>query len=184
MTLMTRELLSDAINQGNQFKYLFFWGHQPSADGSVTASCLSQWWVAPFEHEGCRYPTAEHYMMAGKARLFGDDEMLARILDSAHPHEAKKLGRKVRGFTQEAWLEHRSRIVIEGNLAKFRAHDDLRAWLLGTGDRVLVEASPVDRIWGIGLKGENPRALDPSQWRGHNLLGFALMSVRDQLREV
>ena len=72
--------------------------------------------------------------------------------------------------------------MVAGNLAKFEQHDDLRDYLLGTGDRVLGEASPVDRVWGIGLSRDDPAASDPSRWRGHNLLGFALMRVRDMLR--
>lgn len=135
-----------------------------------------------FEHDGVRYETAEHFMMAGKARLFRDDEMLAQILASRTPAEAKALGRSVRDYDDVAWGRARWQIVVEGNVGKFGAHDDLRAFLLGTGERVLVEASPRDRIWGIGMGASNPDAQHPARWRGQNLLGFALMEARARLR--
>ncbi|MFF5081298.1 NADAR family protein [Actinoplanes sp. NPDC000266] len=162
-------------------KYLFFWGHQPEADGRPGAGCLSQWWPSPFEVDGVRFATAEHYMMWSKAVLFGDQEMAGRILAADHPHAAKKLGGRVTGFEQQTWNDQRLPIVVAGNLAKFGAHDDLRDFLLTTGDRVLVEASPLDRVWGIGLSRDDPRARDPKQWRGLNLLGVALTRVRDEL---
>jgi ribA/ribD-fused uncharacterized protein len=162
-------------------KFLFFWGHQPERDGSAGAGCLSQWWPAPFPADGREFATAEHYMMWRKAMLFGDASSAARILESPHPHAAKKLGGRVADFDEEVWKEHRFAIVVAGNLAKFGAHQDLRAFLLGTGDRILVEASPLDRIWGIGMSRDDPDATDPSRWRGLNLLGEALMRVRAQL---
>jgi predicted NAD-dependent protein-ADP-ribosyltransferase YbiA (DUF1768 family) len=142
-------------------KYLFFWGHRPQADGSLGAGCLSQWWPAEFTVDGVRFRSAEHYMMWRKATLFGDTAMSERIQAAVHPRDVKMLG---------------------GSLAKFGQHDDLRAWLAGTGDRVLVEASPTDRVWGIGLAASDARASDPVRWRGLNLLGFALMQAREQLR--
>jgi ribA/ribD-fused uncharacterized protein len=120
-------------------------------------------------------------MMAGKARLFGDEEALARIVAAGHPNAAKKLGRQVRGFDEEAWIRHRWDLVVEGNLAKFGQDAALREYLLGTAGRVLVEASPVDRIWGIGLAAADERSADPERWRGLNLLGFALMEARARL---
>ncbi len=167
--------------QGVGHKYLFFWGHQPQADGSLGPSCLSQWWPAPFRLDGVDYPTAEHFMMAEKARLFGDGEIERRVLASPHPKQAKDAGRQVRGFVDETWVERRFGIVVRGNLAKFRQNDELKRFLLGTHRRVLVEASPVDRVWGIGLAGDDPKVADPEAWRGLNLLGFALMEARDQI---
>lgn len=163
-------------------KYLFFWGHTPARDGSITKSCFSQWWAAPFSIDGITYPTAEHWMMASKARLFGDSDTLAKILSCGHPKQAKDLGRGVTGFDETTWLAHRFDLVVRGNEAKFRQHPPLGDFLLGTGERVLVEASPVDRIWGIGLAEDDDRAEKPGEWRGLNLLGFALMEARDRLR--
>jgi len=168
---------------GTPQKYLFFWGHRPNHDGSVGAGCFSQWWDGhPFEEDGKTYLTAEHYMMAGKARLFGDREMEAGILAANSPGEAKALGRKVRGFSQEMWEAHRCDIVIQGNYLKFSQHPDIQGFLLNTGGRVLVEASPVDAIWGIGLAKNDHGAHNPEKWKGTNLLGFCLMEVRDKLR--
>ena len=166
---------------GARPKYLFFWGHAPERPGAIDASCLSNWYPAPFELEGRAYPTAEHFMMAEKARLFGDAEVLARVLEAPHPGAAKKLGRQVRGFSEDEWLAHRYGIVARGVAAKFAQNRALGEYLLATGDRVLVEASPRDRIWGIGLGKRDPRAQDPLEWRGLNLLGFALMAARAQL---
>lgn len=167
--------------QGETFQYLLFWGHQPSTDGTVSKSCLSQFYTAPFSIDGICYPTAEHWMMAGKARLFGDLETLEEILKATEPKTAKALGRKVRGFDDQLWKANARRIVTEGNLAKFGQNESLKAFLIGTGSQVLVEASPSDRIWGIGLGASDPRANDPATWLGTNLLGFALMDVREAL---
>jgi ribA/ribD-fused uncharacterized protein len=173
--LISAEAAGDAIDT------LAFWGHRPNRDGSLGAGCLSQWWPCSFTVDGDRYPTAEHWMMAGKARLFGDDAALVAIMAAPSPDAAKALGRRVRGFGEARWAAVRYEIVVRGNLAKFSQHDDLRDFLLSTGQRVLVEASPYDLIWGIGLDRNHPNARMPSRWRGRNLLGFALMEVRDRL---
>ena len=178
----SRRQLVEYIADGGQPKYLFFWGHQPQPDGSVGKGCFSQWWPAQFMVDGVTYPTAEHFMMTAKARLFGDAEMAARIPVAGHPQEAKALGRRVRGFDEQLWAQRRFDLVVAGNVAKFGQHPALRDYLLATGERVLVEASPRDRIWGIGMSAANELATSPGQWRGGNLLGFALMEARHQLR--
>lgn len=175
--------LVSLVASGVRVKYLFFWGHRPSADGRVTASCLSQWWPAPFTVDGERFASAEHYMMWRKALLFGDPGTAELIVAAPHPHRAKALGRQVPGFDQHAWERERFGIVVEGSVAKFGQHPELRDFLLATGERVLVEASPTDRIWGIGLAADDERAADPGTWRGQNLLGFALMRAREILRD-
>jgi ribA/ribD-fused uncharacterized protein len=175
--------LTEAIDRGEQVKFLFFWGHKPQPDGSLGRGCLSQWWPAPFSVDGVVFATAEHYMMWRKAMLFGDEQIAAQILAAPHPSQAKALGRQARGFDDAAWAAHRFEIVVAGSVAKFGQDPGLRDFLLATGDRVLVEASPRDRVWGIGLGAANERAEDPRQWRGLNLLGFALMRARETLRE-
>ncbi len=167
--------------QGDAFDYLPFWGHRQRADGTVTASCLSQWFPARFEIDGVAYPTAEHFMMAEKARLFDDAAILAKVLAAATPNEAKSLGRQVRGYDDARWVAHRFEAVVRGNAAKFAQSPALRAYLLATGRRVIVEASPVDAIWGIRMAATDPRVTDARQWQGLNLLGFALMVVRERL---
>ncbi|MFS2035384.1 NADAR family protein [Polaromonas sp. CT11-55] len=171
------ENLRSRFNGGERLKFVFFWGHQPSKHG-VTASCFSQWYGAPFVVDGQLYPTAEHFMMAEKALLFGDQETRAKVLQATNPGAAKALGRQVRDFNEALWLEHRFSIVLRANEAKFAQNSELRQFLQKTGDRILVEASPVDRVWGIGLTQDDEKVNNPNQWEGLNLLGFALMQVR------
>ncbi|WP_443056932.1 NADAR family protein [Streptomyces sp. NBC_00669] len=173
--------LAALVASGTRVKYLHFWGHRPQRDGSVGPGCLSQWWPAPFTVDGVTYATAEHWMMAGKARLFGDEDAARRVLVAGHPKAAKSVGRSVRGFDEAVWERERFALVVAGSVHKFGQHPDLRAYLLGTARRVLVEASPLDRVWGIGLAADDDRAERPDAWRGLNLLGFALMAARDEL---
>lgn len=175
------EALRAWVERGTRTKYVFFWRHHPERDGSVGAGCFSQWWPSAFTVDGVRYATAEHYMMAEKARLFGDEKIAAEVLAAKSPGAVQALGRRVRNFVQAGWDARRFDIVAAGNLAKFGQHPDLGAYLLGTGDRILVEASPIDRIWGIGLAADDERAGNPRRWRGLNLLGFALMAARARL---
>ncbi|MCW0218181.1 MAG: NADAR family protein [Prosthecobacter sp.] len=178
-----RDSLVQAMQSGLRPKWLLFWGHTPSKDGSITKSCFSQWWARhPFTHQGVLYPTAEHFMMAGKARLFHDANMLSRILAAKSAAQAKKLGRLIQGFDELKWRHAHWDIVVQGNLAKFKQHPDLCEYLLQTNKRVLVEASPYDRIWGIGMAADDERSEKPACWKGLNLLGFALMEAREQLR--
>ncbi|MEU6863107.1 NADAR family protein [Streptomyces sp. NPDC046876] len=174
--------LIEQVSRGDRVKFLPFWGHRPRPDGTLGPSCMSQWWPSPFTVSEVRYDTAEHWMMAGKARLFGDPEAERKILAARTPAEAKKAGRLVRGFDEAVWERERFGLVVEGSVHKFGSTPELRGYLLGTGERVLVEASPVDRIWGVGLAPDDDRVLDPGSWRGLNLLGFALMEARERLR--
>ncbi|MFG3494562.1 NADAR family protein [Streptomyces sp. NPDC047928] len=174
--------LIEQVSTGERVKYLHFWGHRPRPDGAIGPSCLSQWWPAPFTVDGVVYATAEHWMMAAKARLFGDAEAERKAVEASNPALAKKVGRLVRGFDEAVWKRERYGIVVDGSVAKFGQNPELRDYLLTTGGRVLVEASPVDRIWGIGLASDDERAHDPVRWRGLNLLGFALMDARERLR--
>ncbi|MBP8000660.1 MAG: NADAR family protein [Chloroflexi bacterium] len=176
-----RNTLITAVTNGLQPKYLFFWGHTPGKAEQVGKECLSQWYPAVFVVDGVRYATAEHYMMAEKAQLFGDEDVREKIIAAAHPSLAKNLGRAVQGFTQTTWEQHRFDIVVQGNIAKFGQNPTLKTFLLNTVTRILVEASPMDRIWGIGWSENDPQAQNPEQWRGLNLLGFALMNVRARL---
>jgi ribA/ribD-fused uncharacterized protein len=173
--------LTRFVRDGGRPEYLLFWGHQPAPGGGVGKGCLSQWWPAAFTVNGVRYASAEHFMMAAKARLFGDDQTAEQIVAAAHPGQAKALGRQVRGFDEQLWERERSGLVITANLAKFGQHLELGEFLTGTGNQVLVEASPLDRVWGTGLAAGNEHATEPEHWPGLNLLGFALMEVRHQL---
>jgi ribA/ribD-fused uncharacterized protein len=172
------EDLRSLFNAGERLEFAYFWGHQPSKNG-VTASCFSQWYDASFVIDGQRYATAEHFMMAEKAALFEDQETRSKVLQAESPGAAKALGRQVRGFDETVWLENRFSIVTRANEAKFSQNPELQKFLQQTGACVLVEASPVDKVWGIGLAQDDVRASDPNLWLGLNLLGFALMQVRD-----
>lgn len=169
-------------NTTPESKFLFFWGHQPNKDGSISKTCFSQWWLSSFEVDKVIYETAEHWMMVKKAELFKDDAVLEKILKAKSPAEAKKLGREVKNYNETLWLAARFDIVKEGNYHKFSQNPELKTFLLNTKDRVIVEASPVDAIWGIGMAGDHKDAQNPEKWRGLNLLGFALMEVRDDLK--
>ncbi len=173
--------LMGLIQQGARPKYLHFWGHRTPPGKAVTQACFSQWFGARFIVDGQAYASAEHFMMAEKARVFGDAAIRERVLAARSPAEAKALGRQVAGFHEAVWSEARFDIVVAANEAKFSQHPELKAFLLATGERVLVEASPVDRVWGIGLSADHEDASAPARWRGLNLLGFALMEVRSRL---
>ncbi|GBF78139.1 hypothetical protein PA598K_06746 [Paenibacillus sp. 598K] len=173
------ERLKAAVQAGQRFEYVMFWGHTPPRDGGVNQACFSQWWPSEFVLDGKRYSCAEQYMMAEKARLFGDTETEAAIMLATDPKQMKQLGRAVSPFDPAEWERRSYDIVKRATQAKFEQNDELREVLTATRGRVLVEASPVDTIWGIGLAQDHPDASDPLRWRGRNGLGFALMEVRD-----
>lgn len=170
------------IAEGNSPTYLHFWGHKQKSKGTIDKSCLSQWHPANFQINNQHYDDAEQYMMAEKARLFDDDEALDKILNANHPAVSKQFGGQVQGFDEVTWREHRVDIVIAGNVAKFQQNPEMKTFLMfGTDQRILVEASPIDKVWGVGLQAYNIDILNPEKWKGENLLGFALMQVRDQM---
>ena len=177
------EWLIGEFEKGKRYDFLFFWGHQKSKSGELSPSCFSQWWSSPFIVENVKYDTAEHWMMAQKALLFNDKEIFEKIIVAKSPAEAKALGRQVRNFDEATWISNRFDIVFQGCIAKFTQHKDLKEFLLSTQKRILVEASPNDRIWGIGLAANDEKSKDPRTWNGLNLLGFALMEARDFIRK-
>jgi len=160
--------------------FVFFWSHR-APKGVVTKACFSQWYPCSFEVDGETYNCAEQYMMAEKARVFDDEEIRRRILSESDPDTIKQLGREVHNFDPEVWDQHKFDVVVRGNLAKFGQNPDLKSFLKNTGSRILVEASPYDRIWGIGMREGQEGCTNPEKWFGTNLLGFALMVVRDSL---
>lgn len=170
--------------EGKDIDYLFFWGHQPSNDGSITKTCFSQWWKSDFAIDEYNYCCMEQYMMAEKARLFDDNEVLEEILERNNPKQIKALGRKVKNFNEDIWQKNRYSIILNGNFAKFLQNESLMKFLLQTEHKVLVEASPYDKIWGIGMSVEDKKINNPLEWNGENLLGFALMEVRDEVIRV
>ena len=184
-----RQNLIQRLEGGENFDYTFFWGHYPRVRSGVNKSCLSQWWgghsfnvpvSVPWEdcEQNLVFSSMEQFMMARKAALFNDRQSWDSIMESTHPSIAKELGRKVKNFDDNIWVDNRWDIVVRGNYAKFSQHEELSDFLLNTGETVLVEASPYDLIWGVGLNAMDPLIKDPRTWRGLNLLGFALMEVR------
>lgn len=153
-------------------KYTFFW---------KDASPFSQWHKAGFTIDGVHYKTAEHWMMWKKAMQFGDALKAEEILQAKHPKDAKQKGREVAGFDSYEWGQSCKRFVYEGNYAKFTQNPALLQVLIGTGDTLLVEASPYDKIWGIGLDEETARRTPASKWPGTNWLGEILTTLRDDL---
>ncbi|WP_206513795.1 NADAR family protein [Pseudoflavitalea rhizosphaerae] len=171
--------LINETESGTQPKYINFWGHTSNSSVSVGKECFSQWYRSPFTVNRILYKTAEHWMMAQKANLFDDRRNFQKIIESDKPGEAKDLGRQIMGYDDEVWNEAKFDIVKLGNIHKFNQHQALLDFLLGTGNRVLVEASPLDKIWGAGIAKDSPLIDKPYAWPGINLLGFALMEVRD-----
>lgn len=153
-------------------KFTFFWQDK----------YLTQWSTSPFaDLSGLMYNCAEQYMMAQKALLFSDGETFKKIMSTTSPREQKDLGRQVQNFNQTIWDAYSTMIVYDGNLLKFSQNKKHRDVLLNTEGIFLVEASPYDRIWGIGLRKEDPRANDMSTWQGQNRLGFVLTKVRETI---
>lgn len=176
------EKICKEYQKGKKLKYIFFWGHQPKKNGSLSKSCLSQWWIQEFTHKNIIYFCAEQWMMAEKARLFKDNDCLNKILKSKTPKECKMLGRKIQNFDEEIWNKNKCNIVLFGNFLKFSQNKLLMDYLLNTKNKILVEVSPYDKIWGIGMKENNVHINNPNKWKGKNLLGFALMEVRENLK--
>jgi ribA/ribD-fused uncharacterized protein len=143
----------------------------------------SQWYPSPIVIDDVEYNCAEQYMMAQKALTFNDTESWVEIMKAWHPSQQKAIGRKVKGFNVDEWNNVCKDIVYKANMAKFTQHETLKEGLLATGDSELVEASPTDVVWGIGLAENNPDINDRSKWRGTNWLGEVIMKVRATIRQ-
>jgi ribA/ribD-fused uncharacterized protein len=154
-------------------KYIFFWGGP-----------YSQWIPSEFIVDGITYNCAEQYMMAEKARLFKDEQALRIIMNARDPATQKATGRRVQNFDQTEWEKIARLVVYRGTLAKFTQNRELLAELLDSRDKIIVEASPYDTIWGIGLSEDDPKRFNESEWRGTNWLGEAIMQVRSDLRQL
>lgn len=180
--ITSNEQLQQKYNEAQNLKFIFFWGHQKK-NNETTKSCFSQWYESEFVVNGIKYQTAEQFMMAEKARLFNDYETLDLILNSKNPGEVKKFGRLVKNFSDKEWQDKRFEIVVEGNLNKFSQNQELKEFLINTNERIIVEASPLDKIWGIGMAENDEGIENPFNWKGLNLLGYALMVVREKLKQ-
>lgn len=153
-------------------QYYLFWKHQ-----------FGQWTLRDMvDPDGIVYNCCEQYMMYKKARLFSDDKMAKKILQENDPAIQQMMGREIKNFDPVIWDKNKLGIVWYGNFLKFSQHEDLKKRLVETGDKILAEASPYDLIWGIGFRASDELALDSKNWKGQNLLGQVLMSVRDILK--
>lgn len=166
-------------SQSHQVHYCFFYSHKRN---KLTSS-LSQWYSSNFDYLGQEYCCMEQMMMASKAQLFNAQEIMQKILQSKDPKEIKQLGRMVPNFSDQIWDQVKHSIVLNGNFRKFISNVEIRDFLINTKDAILVEASPYDRIWGIGMEENNQNINNLSLW-GQNMLGFALMEVRDELQRI
>lgn len=182
--MFNKDTVLKDMEDNKKFNFLLFYGHHAKDPNVIDKSCFSQWWPCNFVVDGVTYNCAEQFMMAEKARVFKDTIIRNKILTLNEAKKIKALGRQVKNFDATVWKKEAFDVVVRGNLAKFEQNADLLAFLKGTGDDVLVEASPYDKIWGIGMDKNNIYAINPLQWNGENLLGFALMEVRYKLMKV
>lgn len=152
--------------------HVFFWNSE-----------FSNFYPCKFVYLGNVFSNSEQAFMSRKAAYFEDWPSFEKIIkEGKNPREAKKLGRQVKNFNADYWTERCLEEMIDVNMAKYSQNPGLKKVLLSTGNKTIVEASPVDTIWGIGLHWEDDKVLDEKQWRGQNLLGKALMTVREKLR--
>ena len=153
-------------------KYFFFWKHR-----------LSQWHIVNFNVDNYIYNCCEQFMMHRKALLMGDTFAAEIILGEKNPAQHQTLGRQIQNFNQELWDSYKYNIVLQGNRARFHQSPQCRELLLATGDKLIVEASPYDKVWGIGKGASDPDIMDETKWNGQNLLGKVLTQVREEIKE-
>ena len=144
---------------------------------------FSQWYKSKFSDADREYISCEQYMMYQKAILFNDEKMAKLIMKEENQATLKNMGRRVKNFDVRIWDDNKYAIITQGNLFKFTQNKKLSKILLNTKDSILAEASPYDKVYGIGLNPFHPHVQCPSKWKGENLLGKALMEVRSILRE-
>ena len=173
--------LKQRYDSGAQPEFFFFAASPAGTREMSLRSVLTQWYPSAFSVQGDQYASAAHWMMVQKAKLFGDHAAATELLEMQSDDHIRQRGRQIDGFEQKHWDQHRYSIVMQGNLHKFSQHPAMRTYISGTQPLVLSEANPHDKVWGIGLEEHSPEASNPHQWRGLNLLGFALMEVRDEL---
>ena len=154
--------------------YVYFWSKQ-----DPKYACFSQWYQTEFEEDNVIFNCSEQYMMAKKALLFKDTSIYNKIMNTDSPPQMKRLGRKVKNFDHKIWEKERYSIVYCGNMLKFGSNIDILSILQNTGNDIIAEASPYDKIWGIGVK--KSKSLTSKDWKGLNLLGQILMEVRNDI---
>lgn len=168
------QMKNDVRCYPSRFNFIYFWRSD---------SPFSQWFISEFIFDGVEYNCMEKYMMAEKARLFGNKETEQLILKEQRPYKIKEYGRLVKNFNEKVWNENKYEIVVQGNLEKFQQNPELMFLLTDCPDNtIFVEASPYDGVWGIKMCEDEAKKVLPTAWRGENLLGFVLTEVRKQLK--
>ena len=157
-------------NKVEKEEFAFFWG-----------GTMSQWAKSDFTIDGIKFNTCEQYMMYKKAMLFGDQATADKILEAKSPREQKQLGREVSPYDDAKWVSVCREVVYDANVAKFSQNPEMKKELMFTAGKTLVEASPHDKRWGIGLAADNPLAKDRKTWKGDNWLGEAIERVREDM---
>ncbi|WP_093024289.1 NADAR family protein [Pustulibacterium marinum] len=173
---LKEQLVNDEVKD-----FLLFEGKTTTHPTEVDERCLSRKYESSFKVNGIVYKTAEHWMMAQRARLFHEDKLAEAIIAADSIQKVQQLSREVNDKNEVIWKERRFDLAVEGNIHKFSQNPELKRFLLNTDEDVLVEANKNESVWGIGMGVENPKATEVFQWKGRNLLGFALMEVRDRL---
>ena len=168
-----RNILGDDMNQNN----IICFYHENEAFG-----CFSNWYMIKFEYAGKTYNSVEQYMMYQKAVTFRDYDVAKDIMETDDVAEIKALGRKVKNYSDVIWNGMRQIVIYQGLFAKFQQNAILKQQLLETGDSIIAECAVRDTIWGIGLSMKDTKRFDINEWQGTNLLGFALMAVRKELK--
>jgi len=168
--LSRQEMIERGIETLHSDKYHFFWNGP-----------FSQWHPSTFMYQFVVFNCAEQAMMAHKAITFNSMDVYHKIMAASHPSQQKKLGRIVQNFDEAIWNRTKRRLVFEINMAKFTQNTELKQHLFATKGKRIVEASPLDPIWGVGLCETDPLILDEKNWKGQNLLGETLTLVRDVL---
>ena len=167
------EMIKEKYDNGDKLKLDIFF------EGDFTQDEKSD-----FEIKDISYMGVDQYLLANRAKLFKDQEMLERIMESKSIRQAKLFGRKIRNFNQDKWDKHKLNMSYVANLCKFQQDENLKFKLLETEDKILVYANVYDSVWGVGKKITDLDIRNPHSWKGENLLGFILMKVRDDLRKV
>ena len=161
---------------------VYFWSHRTRKE-NIGKECLSNWYPSEFIDNEQKFYNEEQHFMYKKALLFKDFETADKILQEKSPSKCKELGRMVKNFNDKIWKNNCIILVQHGCFLKFSQNPLLKEYLLSTENRLLVEASPRDKIWGIGLDATQARKIPSNKWPGTNYLGICLMNVRELLRE-
>lgn len=160
--------------------YVFF---AEAEQGEINASCMNMKYIAPFDVGEDHYVSAEHYYLAEKAKIAGDFKSRELIKKATEPAEFRMLEREIENLNPVTWDEVKYAIALVGNYHKFWNNMALKKYLMTTEQKILAYTDSEDLIWGTGLDIDHEDAEDPSKWPGQNLLGFAIMELRDHLRK-